>query len=226
MKNGTNGKQQLPFVCCRRKTEVSFPWYATINGKQRLLFQMCPSMVNAHYNGVKRTVESLQSHFILTMSHWSSGLPVCFPSQGTQVQIPWGVLMWNRDSPVSVVSLHWWPRRDWSSLQPRLRRASSQKLSLGRRADNVIIPLDLTQLFCPGFTLAAGPPSSFTTDGVGCWGGALWRAGNLTSFSPCLTGLMDYLFASHHKGPVVGKLLLKSSWVTLLQLLVKVTRYF
>jgi hypothetical protein len=30
-------------------------------------------------------VESLQSHFILTMSHWSSGLPVCFPSQGTWV---------------------------------------------------------------------------------------------------------------------------------------------
>jgi hypothetical protein len=25
-------------------------------------------------------VESLQSHLILTMSHWSSGLPVCFPS--------------------------------------------------------------------------------------------------------------------------------------------------
>jgi hypothetical protein len=38
-------------------------------------------------------VESLQSHFILTMSHWSSGLPVCFPSQGTRVQIPRGVLM-------------------------------------------------------------------------------------------------------------------------------------
>ncbi len=54
-----------------------------------------------------KTVESLQSHFILTMSHWSSGLPVCFPSQGTQVQIPRGVLMWNRDSPVSDVSLHW-----------------------------------------------------------------------------------------------------------------------
>jgi hypothetical protein len=35
-------------------------------------------------------VESLQSHFILTMSHWSSGLPICFLSQGTQVQIPWG----------------------------------------------------------------------------------------------------------------------------------------
>ncbi len=37
-------------------------------------------------------VESLQSHMILTVSHWSSGLPVCFPSQGTQVQIPWGDL--------------------------------------------------------------------------------------------------------------------------------------
>jgi hypothetical protein len=39
-----------------------------------------------------KLVESLQSHSILTMSHWSSGLPVCFPSQGTQVQIPWGDL--------------------------------------------------------------------------------------------------------------------------------------
>jgi hypothetical protein len=31
---------------------------------------------------------SLHSH----QSHWSSGLPVCFPSQGTKVQIPWGDL--------------------------------------------------------------------------------------------------------------------------------------
>ncbi len=47
-------------------------------------------------------VESLQSHFILTMPHWSSGLSVCFLSQGTRVQIPRGVLMWNWDSPVSL----------------------------------------------------------------------------------------------------------------------------
>ncbi len=67
-------------------------------------------------------MESLQSHFILTMSHWSSGLPICFPSQGTQVQIPRGVLMWNQDSPVRDVSLYWWPWRDWS-LWPHLRRA-------------------------------------------------------------------------------------------------------
>jgi hypothetical protein len=32
-------------------------------------------------------VESLQSQMILTMSHWSSGRPVCFPPQ-----IPWGDL--------------------------------------------------------------------------------------------------------------------------------------
>ncbi len=36
--------------------------------------------------------ESLQSLFILTMSHWSSGLPICFQSQGTGIQIPWGIL--------------------------------------------------------------------------------------------------------------------------------------
>jgi hypothetical protein len=73
--------------------------------------------------------------------------------------------------------------------------------SPGPHADNVIIPLDLTQLSSPGFTLATGLPSGFTTDGVGCWGGALWRACNLSSFLPCLTGPVDYLFASHHKGP-------------------------
>ncbi len=37
---------------------------------------------------------------------------------------PGGVFMWNRDSPVSDVLLHWWPRRDWS-FWPHLRRASS-----------------------------------------------------------------------------------------------------
>ena len=37
---------------------------------------------------INTTVESLQSHFILTMSHWSSGLTLCFPSQGTWVGCP------------------------------------------------------------------------------------------------------------------------------------------
>ncbi len=38
---------------------------------------------------------------------------------------------------------------------------------------------------------------------------ALWRACNLTLFSPCLTGPVDYLFASRHKGPGF-----KSPWGT------------
>ncbi len=29
----------------------------------------------------------------------------------------------------------------------------------------------------------------------------LWRACNLTVFTPCLTGPVDYPFASHHEGP-------------------------
>ncbi len=50
----------------------------------------------------------------------------------------------------------------WGGLRPQP--------TLGHRANNVIIPLDLTQLFCPGFTLSVGPPFVFTTDIVGCWG--------------------------------------------------------
>jgi hypothetical protein len=136
------------------------------------------------------TVKSLQSHFVLTMSHWFSGLTLCFPPQGIRVQIPWGVLLWNRDSPVSVVLLHWWPRCDWSFLWPRLKRASSRTITRPSwwQCDN---PTWSHTAFCPGFTLAAGPPSSFTTNRVGCWGGALCRACNLTSFSPCLTGPVD-----------------------------------
>ncbi len=81
----------------------------------------------------------------------------------------------------------------WGRLHP--------EQSLGRRANNVIIPLDLTQLFCPGFTLAAGPPSSFTTIIVNCWGGALWRACNLTAFKHSSTGPVVHQFDSRHEGP-------------------------
>ncbi len=81
----------------------------------------------------------------------------------------------------------------WGGLRP--------EPSLGHCADNVIIPLDLTQLFCPGFTLAAGPPSSFTTDIVSYWRGALWRACNLTAVTHSSTGSVVHPFASHHEGP-------------------------
>ncbi len=131
------------------------------------------------------TVESLQSRMILTMSHWSSGLTCLLPATRVTGSNPLGGLMWNWDSPVSVVLQQWWPWSDWSSTGLR------PQLSLGPRADNVTVPLDLTQPSCPGFTLAAGLPSGFTTDRVGCWGGALWRACNLARFSPCLTGPVD-----------------------------------
>jgi hypothetical protein len=57
--------------------------------KIRMLPQTKTFFISGHRQYI---VESLQSYFILTMSHWSSGLPVCFPSQGTRVQNPWGGL--------------------------------------------------------------------------------------------------------------------------------------
>jgi hypothetical protein len=103
------------------------------------------------------------------MSHWSSGLPVCFLSWGTRVQSLGGYLC---ETGIFLLALSRYIGDPdvighcglvWGRLRP--------EPSLGRRADNVIIPLNLTQVFCPGFTLAAGPPSSFTIDIVGCWGG-------------------------------------------------------
>ncbi len=134
---------------------------------------------------IERFVESLQSHCIHTQSHWSSGSTRCFPLWGTRVQYPGGylcetgILICDPDV-IDHCGLV------WGRLRP--------ELSLGRRADNVITPFDLTQLFCPSFTLAAGPPSSFTTDIVGCWGVALWRAFNLTAFTQSLTGSGSTLY--------------------------------
>ncbi len=146
-------------------------------------------------------VETLQSHSILTMSHWSSGIPVCFPSQRTQVQIPRGVLIWNRDSPVSIISLHWRSWHNWSFLWPCLRRASSRIITR---------PL-CWQFYNPTWSHTAFLSrfhtrcrSSFQLHNR--WsrllgGGALWKPCNLTPFSPCRTDPVDYLFASRHKGP-------------------------
>ncbi len=45
---------------------------------------------NQLLGGGESPVQSLQSHFIITMSHQSSELPICFQSWGTQVPIPGG----------------------------------------------------------------------------------------------------------------------------------------
>jgi hypothetical protein len=140
-----------------------------------------------------------QSHYIHTQFHWSSGPPVCFPSWGTRVQSPGGYLC--ETGILLLVLSRYIGDPDaidncglvWGGLRP--------ELSLGRRANNVIIPLDLTQFFCPGFMLAAGPSSGFTTDIVSCWGGALWRACNPTAFIHSSTGPVVNPFASCHEWP-------------------------
>jgi hypothetical protein len=133
------------------------------------------------------------------MSHWSSGPPISFPSWGTLVQSPGGYL---HETGILLLALSRYIGDPdvidqcglvWGVLRP--------EPSVGCCPDNVIIPLDLTQLFCPVFTLTAGSPSGFTTDIFGCWGGALWRACNLTALTHSLTGPVGQPFASCHEGP-------------------------
>jgi hypothetical protein len=114
------------------------------------------------------SVESLQSHFILTMSHWSSGLPVCFTSQGNGFKTPGGYLCETRILLLVLSRYIGDPNViDHCGL---VCGGPRPEPSLGPRDDNVIIPHDLTQLSCPSITLAAGLPSGFITDRVGCWG--------------------------------------------------------
>ncbi len=141
---------------------------------------------------------SLHSHHV-SLVQWTTCLLLVARDPGSNPQ--GGVLMWNRDSPVSVVSLHWWPQCDWSFLWPRLRQALSQTItrpSCWQCDDN---PTWSHTALLSWFHAGCRSPSGFTTGRVSCWGGVLWRACNLTSFSPCLTGPVDYLFASRHKGP-------------------------
>jgi hypothetical protein len=64
--------------------------------------------------------------------------PCSLPVMRDPGSIPRGILMWNWDSPVSIVSLHCWPCRDWS-LWPCLRRASSRTVTRPscRQCDNL-----------------------------------------------------------------------------------------
>ncbi len=116
---------------------------------------------------------SLHSHHV-SLVQWTTRLLPATRDPGSK---PLGGLMWNRDSPVSVISLHWWPWNDWKFLWPRLRRVSSRTITRSscQQCDN--------------------PTKSHTA--------LLSRFDTryLTSFSPCLTGPVDYPFASRHKGP-------------------------
>ncbi len=132
-------------------------------------------MDNAH------TVESLQSHCIHTQFHWSSGPPVCFPSWGTRVQSRGGRYLCETGILLLALSRNIGDAEVIDHCGLICGRLCPEP-SLGHHANNVIIPLDLTQLSCLGFTLATGAPSGFTTNIVGCLGGALWRSCYLTAF--------------------------------------------
>ncbi len=144
-------------------------------------------------------VETLYSHCIHTQFHWSSDPPVCFPTWGTWVQSPGGYLC--ETGILLLVLSHYIGDPNVIDHCGLIWGGSHPEPSPSHRADNVIIPFDLTQLFFPGFMLAAGPPAGFTTDIVGCWGGALWRDCNLTAFIHSSTGPVVHPFASCHDRP-------------------------
>jgi hypothetical protein len=143
------------------------------------------------------TVESLQSHWV----HHSSTRPVVRPFaylMRDRGSIPRGKLVWP-ESSVSVVSLHWWPQRDWS-LWPCLRWASSQTVArpLCRQCDNPTWShtalLSRFHASCRSFFRLYDRHSRLL-------GGTLRRACNLTGFIHSSTGPVVYPFASRHEGP-------------------------
>ncbi len=133
-----------------------------------------------------------------TQFHWSSGPPVCFPSWGTQVQSPRGVLMWNWDSPVSVILLHWWPRCDWS-FWPHLRWASFQTITR-LSCQQCDYPTCYHATLLPRFYAHCRSSFRLHNRQTRLLGEALWRACNLTAFTDSTTGLVVHPFASRHEG--------------------------
>jgi hypothetical protein len=126
--------------------------------------------------------------------------------------------MWDRDSPVSVVSLHWWPRRDSDHCLhcPSVGASLGSAPTMCKPATSSPFSGCFTRLRADLFTsrdrlvhtallsrFHACRRSHFRLHNrqSRLLGGALWRACNLTSFSPCLTGPVYYPFASRHKGP-------------------------
>ncbi len=111
-------------------------------------------------------VESLQSHCIHTQFHWSSSPPICFPSQGTQVQSPGGYLC---ETGILLLALNWWPWHDWS-LWPCLSRASSQTviMLLCQQCDN---PTWSHTAFLSQFHTRCRSSFWLHNHIVGCWGG-------------------------------------------------------
>ncbi len=159
-------------------------------------------MIKEEDKGIRRQIISLWRACNLTAFIHSSTGPVVHPFASRHEglgSIPRGVLMWNWNSPLSIVSLHWWPQRDWS-LWPPMRRALSQTVTRPscRQCDNPTWPR--TALLS---RFHACCRSSFRLHNrhSRLLGGALWRACNLTAFKHSSTGPVVHPFASHHEGP-------------------------
>ncbi len=98
-----------------------------------------PKQFNSMYNNLAANCGEpaiLLHSYTVSLVQWVNPL---LPFMRNLGSISRRVLMWNRDSLVSVVSLHWWPWCDWS-LWPRLRQAPSQTVTrlLCRQCDNPI----------------------------------------------------------------------------------------
>jgi hypothetical protein len=116
---------------------------------------------------------SLHSHHV-SLVQWTTCLLPVTRDPGLNPQR--GELMWNRDSPISDVSLHWWPWCDWSSW-PRLRWASSRIITRPsyRQCDN---PTWSHTAFLSRFHACCRFPFRLHNRRSQL----LWRACNLTSF--------------------------------------------
>jgi hypothetical protein len=139
---------------------------------------------------------SLHSHTV-SLVQWVNPLLLVARDPGS---IPEGIFMWNRDSPVSVVLLYWWPRHDWS-LWPRLRRASSQTPTRPsyRQCDN---PTCSHTALLSRFHVRSRSSFWLHNRHSRLLGGALWRSCNLYAFTHSLTGPVGQPFGStHHEGP-------------------------
>jgi hypothetical protein len=176
---------------------------------QTIQWKLCVLFIVKNIQPCGEPAISLHSHHVSLVS-WTTRLLPVMRDPGS---IPRGVPMWNWDSPVSVVLLHGDP-----DVMQSLVSLPFSGCFTRLRADNV----KSQRLHCPSVGASLGfaptmckPTWSHTAllsrfhavcrlhnqQSQLLGGGALWRACNLTSFTPCLTGPVDYPFASCHEGP-------------------------
>jgi hypothetical protein len=109
---------------------------------------------------IKMNIRLWRACNLTAFAHSSTGPPICFLSWGTRVQSPGGYFC--ETGILLLVVSRYIGDLDMMNHCGLISGRLCPEPSLGRHTDNEIIPLDLTQLSCPGITLAAGPPSGFT----------------------------------------------------------------